>query len=218
MNPDRVGSGTSPHLPGPPPAPSSCTPPPRPGGRWVRGGKSRGGEWGYQPGARSEIVLAPPTVGGPQILPPTDDQILCRDVGDLVVSLTETKTPDPTARALGCSLQRCSLKTAGCKLKLKAARLQGCKVGGVVSAGLPTGRGGVCFREAGICTWLLYGGGPASKSRPWRWRRWRRRWRRRRCWLSRRWLAEAHKPGWVPVPDLWFRRNFDWTPFPDRRE
>ena len=89
------------------------------------------------------------------------------------------------ARARSCSLQGCSLKAAGCKLTLKAARLQGV---GYVGAGLPTGRGGVCFREAptwdtkprpwrqgrsgrirdgGIYTWLLHdaGGGPVSKSR-----------------------------------------------------
>jgi hypothetical protein len=43
--------------------------------------------------ARSEIVFVPPTVDGPQIMPPSDEQILGRDGVNIVVSLTKAKRP-----------------------------------------------------------------------------------------------------------------------------
>ena len=43
--------------------------------------------------ARSEIVFAPPTVDGPQIMPPSDEQIFGCDGVHIVVSLTKAKDP-----------------------------------------------------------------------------------------------------------------------------
>ncbi len=43
--------------------------------------------------ARSEIVFVPPTVDGPQIMPPREHQIVGRDGVEIVVSLTKAKTP-----------------------------------------------------------------------------------------------------------------------------
>ena len=103
--------------------------------------------------ARSEIVFAPPTVGCPQMVPPSDDQSFCRDGVHLVVSLTKAKPPG--SHGTSPELQLAGLQSA----RPQAARLKSARWGSCRREVADGGKGVVfCFREAP--TW-------GTISKPW---------------------------------------------------